>query len=903
MRRPRCLRQRPLSMPGPASCPRARRWKLMCQECCCLRSGSKKVEVDVPRVLLPEEREQEMKIFADLNTARSHLQPRERRARSWCGTLLFSKGFFRHSIGCRKGTEVRPFTFWVLGCINEIEVHLAERGVFGDANCVDGAPTTVIFWGHDLKAEEIMTPVANKKNLRLFVRPYSELDKFGKLNKPDICVVMHPEMKPRGDSPDTTPQDPARIIPQIAIDAIGDCRVMVAMRSWIPSYDDTDNDWTQKLHAHLGKNLMFGPVKNPLSAMCGDSSFQYDDNGWLLCVAGGAGLSLLLSSLHDAGSEGFWQSHKADIDERKITASFWGIVDLKYDPRAPVLERVRVLETGDGRTSRFSGAGAELPKIFKERYRLEEHQGVAAKHAIVSANKKLTHDVMEKNGYEHIVPPQVCFPRAYSEGLADKIVKQLGVSNKELVVLKLCNRSRGAGVLPIEVARLDEVLREILVVPKDIDQWFVEKKAIGWDASLNLPYGCWEEQVRHWWSNECPHFVVEKCCYSMVTSDPSKNDGKGYDGTMRVVFVLRRKLKLTQFNFTQTSDNPPMDQMTEEQLEVDWLGGYWKLPKEDVRSTKIRERVISAARTGGTAHIGVNHLHDVFCALGDSIQHLFGGQELSVSTLSSWYGDKPELAGYLIGRFAVASRDISKCRRLMQIADSVAARAQDGIAKKCVMSFLARGWGVVEANTPPSKWAAAKDKFHESISLAPWNATSLYLLGMSLLEIGDPENASEALYRAMLLDLDFKAPYIALSIAYLRLKRYAEAILCSMECLDRHAESPQCNYHIALACYQQALRVEAETSSPTIAQKEESKRLRHRALHCLLEARESEEGRRLEVRGARGGPGRVDPPWTEYDDEMQHELSPTRHATWGGKGTAPDKLPAMVGWRFFGWRT
>ena len=47
--------------------------------------------------------------------------------------------------------------------------------------------------------------------------------------------------------------------------------------------------------------------------------------------------------------------------------SFWGICDIKYDPRCPVGQRVRILELGDGRSSRFSHHG---------RYLVEELSGV-----------------------------------------------------------------------------------------------------------------------------------------------------------------------------------------------------------------------------------------------------------------------------------------------------------------------------------------------------------------------------------------------------------------------------------------------------------------------------------------------------------------------------------------------
>ena len=60
-------------------------------------------------------------------------------------------------------------------------------------------------------------------------------------------------------------------------------------------------------------------------------------------------------------------------------------------------------------------------------------------------------------------------------------------------------------------------------------------------------------------------------------------DERLYDGTMRVCFALKRRLSAT---------------LTPEDLEVEWLGGYWKLPQADMSSSLLRERIISQAKTG-----------------------------------------------------------------------------------------------------------------------------------------------------------------------------------------------------------------------------------------------------------------------------------------------------------------
>ena len=41
------------------------------------------------------------------------------------------------------------------------------------------------------------------------------------------------------------------------------------------------------------------------------------------------------------------------------------------------------------------------------------------------------------------------------------------------------------------------------------------------------------------------------------------------------------------------ADAPNVPLPSPEELAVHWLGGYWKLPKQDMASTDLRERVVS----------------------------------------------------------------------------------------------------------------------------------------------------------------------------------------------------------------------------------------------------------------------------------------------------------------------
>ena len=41
------------------------------------------------------------------------------------------------------------------------------------------------------------------------------------------------------------------------------------------------------------------------------------------------------------------------------------------------------------------------------------------------------------------------------------------------------------------------------------------------------------------------------------------------------------------------ADAPNVPPPSPEEMAVHWLGGYWKLPKQDMASTDLRERVVS----------------------------------------------------------------------------------------------------------------------------------------------------------------------------------------------------------------------------------------------------------------------------------------------------------------------
>ena len=130
------------------------------------------------------------------------------------------------------------------------------------------------------------------------------------------------------------------------------------------------------------------------------------------------------------------------------------------------------------------------------------------------------------SGYDHIVPGQACYPRQYDSHLAERIASDLDLAESDAVVLKLCNRSRAAGVIVVPLDELDEVLEELLVPPplgtvflskmgaervpqkmpteRKMEAWLEEnlkKSQERRPGDFGLTWGCFEEQKRHWWAN------------------------------------------------------------------------------------------------------------------------------------------------------------------------------------------------------------------------------------------------------------------------------------------------------------------------------------------------------------------------------------------------------------------
>ncbi|CAK0798860.1 unnamed protein product, partial [Prorocentrum cordatum] len=427
-----------------------------------------------------------------------------------------------------------------------------------------------------------------------------------------------------------------------------------------------------------------------------------------------------------------------------------------------------VLETGDGRTSKFSGDGAPIRARYQERYQLDQDESLSF-NKFISEDKKLTHDLAVESGHGHLVPEQVCFPREYRDDLWRDIRDGLGLGDDSHVVLKLCNRSRAAGVLVASVRELDEMLRELLVVPSEaeLEQWLgplAERMLDGPGVNLGCEAQSFEEQRRHWWSNESPVFVAERLC----TSVPCESGGRSYDATMRVGFALRRR--------AASGDGPPAGGPDE--LAADWLGGYWKLPASPLDDGFSRSSCISAARTAGTAPVPAEHLHEVFAALGGAVQQLFSSQEPCPEDLQTVHaqrhGHGRELTAFFTARLGTSCFQRSPAKALRMLEDALQlldAAPEPAPCQRYVRSFVHRSLGCVvgpEEERPGQLRRAA--------ALHPSSALALFWLGASALQSGAErlEDARAHLARSLLLDPDLRPAYVCLAVACIKLGLFEE---------------------------------------------------------------------------------------------------------------------------------
>ncbi|CAK9066850.1 unnamed protein product [Durusdinium trenchii] len=465
----------------------------------------------------PPRRAQLRAVASSLQLAFAHhaaLPPLERYARSHARTVALVEMLLReYARGVRpvwatpEAQRARALLVWVWGAQRQLEGALAESGYYEEAAAfLSGSEERL----HLCLLGDFTDPWAPSLRRRVRVTTGSIASAS---NASSTASAVDLVFCPHGRA-----EEVAKAL-QVASER--SCVLAVSSCS-----EEEAEDMLRRLEK-CGCKAILRKVRNLFSSMAAGSAAKYDAHGWISAVEVPAGATL--ETLEEPKAE--LQSAKDEAKAAKRSpAVFWGILDLKYDPSLPMERRVKVLETGDGRSSKFSGYGAAIKENFKADKKLEE----TLHRAVLVENKKLTHDFFVESGYQHLMPKQLCFRRIYQDFLALDIIQGLGLSTSgspSACVLKLCNRARGAGCIPISADDLDVALERLLTLPDNTEEWLEEQDE---NFPKDCEWGCFEEQVRHWWSNECPVFVCEELCHSA----PVWQEGKGYDATMRVGFFL-----------------------------------------------------------------------------------------------------------------------------------------------------------------------------------------------------------------------------------------------------------------------------------------------------------------------------------------------------------------------------
>ncbi|CAE8682832.1 unnamed protein product, partial [Polarella glacialis] len=769
------------------------------------------------------------------------LPPLERRKRAGPRAISFLEMMLREYAKTAgeiwskpEAARTKPLVVWLLNAQDSEEGHLARTGYFEDvAGLVEGEEERITLY-----LVGSVKPHGFPCGRRVRVHVVESQDGAP---KPDLVVCLHSGLGCL--EPSVIEQWLPWLAPLLGRDESQACdsivhKPIIAFTSRCESMAQAE----LRLLEQLGLNIILSAVRNLFSGMAAGPQAKYDDHGWVTAVQGSTTrysqlsaeqiLQLDVATLCSRSAELCPQPCK-DVYEScskadRSPAVFWGILDLKYDPRLLLEGRVKVLETGDGRSSKFSGYGAAIKEKMQQDHKLEE----ALHRAVLVENKKLTHDFFEEGGYGHIQPKQLCLRRIYSETLASDIIRGLALKPSDCCILKLCNRCRAAGVIPLQASELDEALKQLLHPPENVEAWLAEQPP---DFPRNCTWGCFEEQLRHWWSNECPVFLVEELCVSA----PTQLDGSDFDGTMRVAFSLHRvedrsetrQVSLDDLEEDQeeasTSSKSHLQQTKSTDpfacdgdvafpgearpggLVLEWLGGYWKLPGKDMSSTDLSGRIISKAKTG-TAPTEALQLHEVYAAMGNAVELMFTNtNQLSPQNLLRRYPDNRELGAFIAARLACSMRmrDPTKSKQVMGLAQASNVKGSSP-SKEVVDSYIHRNFGVLEALM--GRWKHSAEHFRRSLVAMPTNSSSHYLLGMHCLDAEDWTTSIRHFQASLQLDPDFKAPWVNSAVAWLRLKEWRRAVEACDACLNRHPQAAHCFYNKGLALFFEVLSQESE---------------------------------------------------------------------------------------------
>jgi len=786
------------------------------------------------------------------------LTPLERRKTSGPRTIAFTQTLLQNQLlkQCCKG---KVYVIWILGASQKIEGELARQQYFEDAAAFAEGSHVIIylisnvpFDGHWPCGDRVQVYAGNLADA---------LD--GQLPGPDFVVAFNTGLGT------LDPLIAHLWLPRI-MDVVfhTDCDPIILFTSRCPAEVRGETAMLNLLGAHIifpvaGQDML----RNLYSGMAGDALTEYDDNGWLVAfqvpVHNRCNLRQMAQDVEGLckAAEFLVQNDSSSVPPAVKTALYWGIIDLKYDMRQPFDARVRVLEAGDGRRSRFSGFGTLITDRVNKEIRLAD---ALLNCEVIVENKKLTHDMISQVGYGHVQPKQLWYPRIYSSNLSARICNDLQLTPTDTCMLKLCNRQRGVGVLTVLVPSLDEVLSTLLVQPPDTDSWLTQESG----RAEQPKWGSFDEHVRHWWSNDCPYFIAEELCFSQPTVVESETSQLEFDATMRVSFALCRRpeskhWRLCLNTLGATNDNDC-------KLMIYWLGGYWKLPVADVTSMNVQARTISDAKQG-TAPVCLAQLHDVYATLGDAVQSALQEGNCSRQDFIDKYCCFPEFHAFLAARTAATMQDPHEKRIWLNCAmDAVPEDLSQTSA--IASSYIQRCFGAWALTR--GDWQLAASYFESSISAAPASASSRYLLGLTLVLTGRLEEATCRMKESLLLDPDHAAPYVNLGFAYIKLNMFRDAVLICDRGLVRHPYSSYLHYNAGLSRLLLAnMAVGSETKNQTLLNEALSE-------FCAARDIQNREGFQL---------------WRAHDDKIVSLLEE-------GSNTNIDLYLPQDGWLFFGWR-
>lgn len=503
---------------------------------------------------------------------------------------------------------------------------------------------------------------------------------------------------------------------------------------------------------------------------------------------------------------------------QRIPLVFWGICDIKYDPRLPMKDRLKVLELGDGRSSRFSHDGAPIKDRYDKGYQMDTSP---LKSQVMVDNKKFTHDTFVECGLAFLRPAQFSYPRRYDFNLANRIIQDLKVSEDGAVVLKLVNRARGAGIIVCPVNVLDKTLKILLIPPvgTKLDQWFQEHtpNALNKDQYKELL----DEHKLHYWTNECPLFVVEELCHSLSVPMPEMGKDKLYDGTLRVAFGLQRR------------------EGEQDQVDIHWLGGYWKLPPfslSEIAGNSLEDvnaRYVSSFNTEEkrTAPVEKRLLRDVYATLTPALPSIFKHGNIGFKDLINKYSDSLNFRAFAMTRLAASLRNTGEWGRIPGVLEQAkrlikvpASFDFNFLPEGSVLSYIDRTLGVNAALH--GNWSNASNHFKDALKKFPTNATAHYLKGVCLQEDGKFSEAAECCLKSIALDPDFRSPCMSLGECWSRMGKYQGAVDACLVCLHRQPDAPIAQHIMGQAIYQM-LRNGSQGSET------KTEELRAKALKCM----------------------------------------------------------------------